>query len=74
MKFKIDDLNELSINKTLLILNFSLMASYCNTEYEGLFNCYQESANLLVIAKEKLKLSNEDADFLYNFFSENDLY
>ena len=74
LKFTIEQLNELSDKEKLLVINFSLLVNYADNEYQGLYNCYVENADLLKVAKEKLKLSDDEADFLYHFFLENDHY
>lgn len=74
LKFTIEQLNELADSEKLLLINFATFASYASNENKALYNCYIENADLLKFAKEKLKLSDDDADFLYHFFIENDHY
>lgn len=74
MKFTQEDLQGLTTQQNLLIINFATLMGYCNTDWVGIYNCYQECVNLLDTAKTKLNLTNEDVDFLYNFFLENDHY
>jgi len=74
MKFTQEDLQVLNNHQVLLIINFSVMASYCNKDWNGVLNCYTEGVNLLEQAKIKLSLSDKDVAFLYNFFLENDHY
>ncbi len=58
LKFTIEQLNELTDNEKLLIINFSLLANYSYIENEALYNCYIENVDLLQVAKGKLKLSD----------------
>ena len=74
MKFNIDDLKDLTERQVLLVINFATLASWADNENQGLYNCYLENADILQVAKNKLKLSNAEADFLYHFFLENDHY
>ena len=74
LKFTIEQLNELTDNQKLLVINFATFVSYASNENKSLYNCYIENTDLLKFAKEKLKLSNTEADFLYHFFLENDHY
>jgi len=74
LKFTIEQMNELADSEKLLVINFAMFASYASNENKALYNCFVENTNLLKFAKEKLKLSDFDADFLYNFFLENDHY
>lgn len=74
LKFTIEQLNELTDNQKLLVINFSLLANYARNENEALYNCYIENVDILQVAKDKLKLSSDEADFLYHFFLENDHY
>ena len=74
LKFTIEQLNELTDNEKLLVINFATLASWAGNENHGLYNCYLENADILQVAKNKLKLSDAEADFLYHFFLENDHY
>lgn len=74
LKFTIEQLNELTDKEKLLVINFSLLANYARCENEALYNCYIENVDILQVAKDKLKLSSDEADFLYHFFLENDYY
>lgn len=74
LKFTIEQMNELTDKEKLLVINFAMLASWANNENEALYNCYIENADILQVAKNKLKLSDNEADFLYNFFLENDHY
>ena len=74
MKFNLEDLKDLTEHQVLLIINFTILVSYADNENEALYNCYIENADLLQIAQDKLKLPDEDIDFLYHFFLENDHY
>lgn len=74
LKFTIEQLNELTDKEKLLIINFSLLVTYSSIENESLYNCYIENVDILQVAKDKLKISNDEADFLYHFFLENDHY
>ena len=74
LKFTIEQLNELTDKEKLLVINFATLASWANNENEALYNCYLENKDILQVAKNKLKLSDAEADFLYNFFLENDHY
>lgn len=74
LKFTIEQLNELTDKEKLLVINFATLANYACNENEALYNCYIENVDLLQIAKDKLKLSDAEADFLYHFFLENDHY
>jgi len=73
LKFTIEQMNELADSEKLLVINFAMFASYASNENKALYNCFVENTNLLKFAKEKLKLSDFDADFLYNFFLEKGL-
>ena len=74
LKFTIEQLNELTDKEKLLIINFATLANYAYNENEALYNCYIENVDILQVAKNKLKLSDTEADFLYHFFLENDHY
>lgn len=74
LKFTIEQMNELTDIEKLLVINFATFAIYASNENKALYNCYIENTNLLKFAKEKLKLSDDDVDFLYHFFIENDHY
>ena len=74
LKFTIEQLNELTDNQKLLVLNFATLASWADNENHRLYNCYLENADILQVAKNKLKLTDAEADFLYYFFLENDHY
>ncbi len=74
LKFNIEQLNELTDNEKLLVINFAIIANYADAENEALYNCYVENADILQVAKNKLKLTDNEADFLYHFFLENDYY
>lgn len=74
LKFTIEQMNELTDKEKLLVINFATLASWADNENHGLYNCYHENANILQVAKNKLKLSDAEVDFLYNFFLENDHY
>ena len=74
LKFTIEQLNELTNNQKLLVLNFATLASWADNENKALYNSYIENTNLLKFAREKLKLTDAEADFLYYFFLENDHY
>ena len=74
LKFSIEQLNDLTDNEKLLVINFATLASWADNENHGLYNCYIENADILRVAKNKLKLSDDEADFLYHFFLENDHY
>ena len=74
LKFNIDDLKDLTEHQVLLVINFATLASWADNENHGLYNCYLENADILQVAKNKLKLSDDEADFLYHFFLENDYY
>ena len=74
LKFTIEQLNELTDNQKLLIINFATLSNYACDENEALYNCYIENVDMLQVAKDKLKLSDNDVDFLYHFFLENDHY
>ena len=74
LKFTIEQLNELTDNEKLLVINFATLASWADNENHSLYNCYLENADILQVAKNKLKLSDDEADFLYHFFLENDHY
>ena len=67
-------MNELTDNEKLLVVNFATLASWADNENEALYNCYIENVDMLQVAKDKLKLSDTEADFLYHFFLENDHY
>ena len=71
LKFTIEQLNELTDNLKLLVINFATFASWADNENHGLYNCYFENADILQVAKNKLKLSDNEVDFLYHFFLEN---
>lgn len=71
LKFTIEQLNELSDKEKLLVINFAMIASWADNENHGLYNCYLENADILQAAKNKLKLSDTEVDFLYHFFLEN---
>ena len=74
LKFTIEQMNELTDNEKLLVVNFATLASWADNENEALYNCYIENVDMLQVAKDKLKLSDTEADFLYHFFLENDHY
>ena len=74
LKFTVEQLNELTDNEKLLVINFATFSSWADNEYHGLYNCYLENVDILQVAKNKLKLSDTEADFLYHFFLENDHY
>ena len=74
LKFTIEQLNELTDKEKLLVINFATLANYACNENEALYNCYIENVDMLQVAKNKLKLSDAEADFLYHFFLENDHY
>ena len=74
LKFTIEQLNELTDNQKLLIINFATLANYACNENKALYNCYIENVDILQVAKNKLELSDTEADFLYHFFLENDHY
>lgn len=74
LKFTIEQMNELTDKEKLLVINFAMLANYACNENEALYNCYIENVDLLQIAKDKLKLSDAEVAFLYNFFLENDHY
>ena len=74
LKFTIEQLNELTDKEKLLVINFASVASWADNENEALYNCYLENADILQVAKNKLKLSDDEVDFLYHFFLENDHY
>ena len=74
LKFTIEQLNELSDKEKLLVINFATLASWADNENHGLYNCYLENADILQVAKNKLKLTDAEDDFLYHFFLENDYY
>ena len=74
LKFTVEQLNDLTDNQKLLIINFATLSNYACDENEALYNCYIENVDMLQVAKNKLKLSNNEVDFLYNFFLENDHY
>ena len=74
LKFTIEQLNELTDNQKLLVINFATLASWADHENHSLYNCYRENADILQVAKNKLKLSDNEVDFLYHFFLENDHY
>ena len=74
LKFTIVQLYELTDKEKLLVINFATLANYACNENKALYNCYIENADILQVAKNKLKLSDDEADFLYHFFLENDHY
>ena len=74
LKFTIEQLNELTDNEKLLVINFAILVSWADNENRSLYNCYLENVDILQVAKNKLKLSDDEADFLYHFFLENDHY
>ena len=74
LKFTIEQLNELTDNEKLLVINFATLSNYACNENASLYNCYIENVDMLQVAKDKLKLSDNEADFLYHFFLENDHY
>ena len=74
LKFTVEQLNELTDNEKLLVINFATLASWADNENRSLYNCYLENADILQVAKNKLKLSDNEVDFLYHFFLENDHY
>ena len=74
LKFTIEQLHELSDKEKLLVINFATLASWADNENRSLHNCYLENADILQVARNKLKLSDDEADFLYHFFLENDHY
>lgn len=74
LKFTIEQMNELTDKEKLLVINFAMLANYACNENEALYNCYIENVDILQVAKNKLKLSDAEADFLYHFFLENDYY
>ena len=74
LKFTIEQLKELTDEENLLVINFATLASWADNENRSLYNCYLENADILQVAKNKLKLSDNEADFLYHFFLENDHY
>ena len=74
LKFTIEQLKELTDEEKLLEINFATLASWADNENRSLYNCYLENADILQVAKNKLKLSDDEVDFLYHFFLENDHY
>ena len=74
LKFTIEQLSELTDKEKLLVINFATLASWADNENHGLYNCYLENADILQVAKNKLKLSATESDFLYHFFLENGHY
>ena len=74
LKFTIEQLNELTDKEKLLVINFATLANFACNENEALYNCYIENVDILKVAKNELKLSDNEAHFLYHFFLENDHY
>ena len=74
LKFTIEQLYELTDNQKILVIKFATLANYACNENKALYNRYIENVDILQVARDKLKLSNNEADFLYHFFLENDHY
>ena len=74
LKFTIEQLYDLTDKEKILVIKFATLANYACNENKALYNCYIENVDMLQVAKDKLKLSDNEADFLYNFFLENDHY
>ena len=56
LKFTIEQLNELTDNEKLLVINFATLASWAGNENHGLYNCYLENADILQVAKKQVKI------------------
>ena len=74
MKFTVEDLKDLTLHQINLIINFSLAVNYADTHSNDVKNMYVEGVNLIQHIGGKLKLNEQEKDFIYNFFLENDHY
>lgn len=74
MKFTTEDLKDLSLHEINLIINFSLAVNYADSHSNDVKNMYIEGVNLIQHIGEKLRLNEQEKDFIYNFFLENDHY
>ena len=74
MKFTLEELKHLSLHQIKLIINFSLAVSYADSHSNDVKNTYVEGVNLIQHIAEKLRLNEQEKDFIYNFFLENDHY